>query len=576
MLTLIFILPLSAALICLALSRLIPTRWLGIGASIAMLAAGGILLDRGRVELPLTVINHTWAMIGDLPIHLGLRFNAANWPFALLTLFGGGLAIFALSMSLSHDLRGFGGLLAALIVSLLATIGGLAIEDLVILPVFWMAGAIGAFITLRASGAFNAQETPLAPVIAGGISALALLGAALLTNETPAGEPLPPIALICWLLVAMLASGAPPFHATIRVTSTAPAALAGVILALGLPLLSGYALIYFVATQGMLLPFVWQLMLAMFGVLALLGSAAGALGSTRARELVSWQFSAQMGLVLIATALGGTAVAAPALLFNTAITTLVATLGVAVLERRAGSDDLSEPATHGTLIFPGVAMLVAAASAIGAPGTWGMWARIWLFDELMRTTPWAIPLLLAGSALLAISYIAPIAVFWRGHVRTAGGVAAAAGLTAPLLAALPLIILGVAPQLAWDGWMASAQITLFHGEPGIPPALPDTTVQIACGAAALALLALPLVGARRLTRHQPQEREQPVGIFMPVALGQSLRPLARLADPDGFQYIWNLLLQFSGLIRQALALFERRYYLAGLLLAMIIVILIFV
>src|SRR4029079_18371282 len=136
-----------------------------------------------------------------------------------------------------------------------------------------------------------------------------------------------------------------------------------------------------------------------------------ALNTTRLRQLIGWQFSAQIGLVFLALAQAATL--APALLANAALTTLACYLAAAALERRAGTDDLAEIGAHGRLVLPGLAFLVGAASAVGLPGTWGWWTQSELIGGMLRDRPWAVTLLLAGSRLRALAYIAPLGGFWR-------------------------------------------------------------------------------------------------------------------------------------------------------------------
>src|SRR6185436_13771104 len=113
-------------------------------------------------------------------------------------------------------------------------------------------------------------------------------------SAAPAALATPAI-LVCWTIVTLLALGAPPFHAPFDEPAAAPAALAAALIPLGLPLLGGYALIRFATAQGEsgLSP-TWRLIWALLGLLALLLCAAGALNTTRVRQLIGWQFSAQI------------------------------------------------------------------------------------------------------------------------------------------------------------------------------------------------------------------------------------------------------------------------------------------
>ena len=588
MLIYIFALPLIAALLCLALSDRVPARWLGIGAAAALLACGVALLGaRLTGRLPLTLLDHAWLTLDDRIFALALVCDAANWGLVLLVLGGGGLALLALALAVPPTVRGFGGLFAAALLALLVVAAGLANRDAILLPFLWAMAALLIFLALRASGAMAGSDAPIIVLMAGLGGALLALGAVLAMAVTPLGVE--PLALIAWTLAGLLALGALPFHAPTQALAQAPAALAGALLAPGLPLLGGWALIRFAAAQGSALPPSWRIALALLGLLTLLACAAGALGTTRLRSLVGWQFGAQIGLVLLALAQSGVAqpagalapaTVAAALLANAAITTIACYLAVAVLERRAGTDDMAEIELREPLWLPGLVLLAGAASAVGLPGTWGLWTRRWLFDQLTQIMPWATPIVLAGSALLALAWLVPLTLFWR-RARPAATDQPHATSSRPsavmivgVAAAAPLLILGVAPQLAWNGWLAGLQDALAPGA-GVP-ALPSGIAQGICLVAALLLIVLPpFARSRRYAAANDQPRQ--AGIAAPSALGESLRGLAWMAiAPEAFARAWRGLLWLSRGLRYGMALFEQRYYLAGLLIAVILVIMLFI
>ena len=586
MLLLIVALPFVAALLCLALNRIVPTRALGLGVAATLVIAAAVLLFvRLRGGLPLALPAYAWAALDDRPVYLALRFDGASWPLALLVLGGGALAMWELAQAVPAGLHGFGGLFAALVLMVLASLAGLANQDPLLLPFAWALVTLFTAMALRASGATAGSDRLPVGVLAGLLGALVLLGAALALPPEEQVATVPPAVLAGWALVGLLAIGAPPFHASLDELSPAPSALMGILLALGLPLLGGHALMRFVAAQDGLPPH-WRTLLMVVGILTLLACAAGATATSSARRLIGWQFSAQMGLWLMAVGRGSAALnsAAPALLTNAVLTTLVCYLALAVLERRAGTDDLSVIGAPGPLVLPGLAFLIGAASAIGIPGTWGWWARRWLFDDVLRTVPWAVPVILAASALAALAYIAPLAAFWRdahsaptGRARQERSAPAPASLIGPALAALPLLIWGAMPQLAWMGWLSAAQVTLAPDAPAAPPALPGGWTRIAYAAAAILLL-LP-IGWRRSTPRcaQADPDVHAPGVLTPQALGHSLRGLAWLGSPSGlFERLWEGLLRLSRTIQRLLTPFERRYYLAGLMIALIVVILLLI
>jgi hypothetical protein len=137
------------------------------------------------------------------------------------------------------------------------------------------------------------------------------------------------------------------------------------------------------------------------------------------------------------------------------------------------------------------------------------------------------------------------------------------------IGAIPLLIFGIAPQVAWNGWLSSA--------PGaaVAPRLPGGLAQAVCAAAALLLVALPavlLLGRRSAAAAQAESS----GVVAPAALGESLEWLAWPGTATAaFAGLWHGLLRGSQVLWRGLLLLEQRYYLAGLLIAVIVVIMLF-
>ncbi|HEU4321657.1 MAG TPA: proton-conducting transporter membrane subunit [Roseiflexaceae bacterium] len=572
MLILAFAFPLLVALLCLALNQRVTTRALGLSAAAGAAVAGGSLLAavaQGERDLS----PQDWAATGDTAFRLSLSLDGLSLGPALLICFGGALALAALALALPARLRGFGGLFAALLLTLMATLAGIMLQESTLLPVAWALVAVLTFAALRASGTQSADPPLPIGLLAGLLSALALLGAALALRDLAPTDPPSLAVLVGWTLATLLAFGAAPLHGAFEEITAVPTGLAAPLLALGLPLLAGVALLREAAALVDLLP-IWRTTLTGLGLLALLCCSAGALRERRVNRILGWLFSAQLGLVLVALGQPSPVPtsAAPALLLNAALTTLTAYLAFEPLERSAGTDNLADLPARGRMAGPWLAMLIAAASAVGLPGTWGFWARQWLFGAPEASAVWMGPLLLAGSALMVVAYLAPLATLWRagGEQPSDGGLRAAQ--ICGLAAGLPLLALGAVPQLAWQTWGAQAQTALIP-DVTTTPQLPGLAGQIAGGLAALGLLALPalLGNARRRPLRDPEERS---GIQTPDALGESLRGLAWVGAPTGlFEGALAGLLAFSRGLRRLLALFEQRYYMAGLIVALIAVIL---
>jgi multicomponent Na+:H+ antiporter subunit A len=547
MLALSFILPLAAALACLGLNRAVPTRWCaGVAAAALALAALALAL----AQRDTTLFGITWATLADGPLRLEPGLEALTRPLGVGALAGGALALAGLALALPQDVRGFAGLPAALALTILATLCGLATRDAILTPALWMLAALAASATLRASGALPGSDAPLIVSLAGSFATLLLLAAGLL-GGTPG--------LVCTVVAVLLALGTAPFNAVAGAYGQAPAGLGGALMAFGPPLLGATTLLR--AAEAGFSP-VWKTALTLLGGLALLACAAGALGEQRGRRLVAWQHGAQSGLLLVAAAQGGAALAAaPWLLLGSAAATLTAGLAIAALERRAGTDDLGAAELQQPLAMPGLALLIAGAAAVGAPGTWSFWLRAPIYTSLSAgALGWLAGPLLAGTGLLALSYLAPLATLWRG---TQASPDARAGLQPiamiALLAGAPLLVLGAYPQLAG--------------------AAPFSRSATAAGiVAALSIALLPLVLLGRIARAAPASSdERPTGAVLPTALAESVAGLAWIGAPSAaLNMAWEGLLGLSQLLAQALLRFEQRYYMAGLMIALIIMILFFI
>jgi formate hydrogenlyase subunit 3/multisubunit Na+/H+ antiporter MnhD subunit len=575
MFLLTFALPFAAALLCLGLNRLVATRWLGVGAAGALVLAAGSLLGASERALPAL----TWAALGEQTVRLALAFDAASLPLAVLALCGGAFALLTLALTLPSDLRGFGGLFAALLLAVLATIAGLALQQPLLLPFAWSLAALFGFASLRASGTMAEVDRLPLGLLAGLAGALLLIGAALLPAGATADLPRTAAVLACATCVALLAFGAPFFHTHFDESAAAPAALVGILLPLGLPLLGGYVLIRVAAANEAAISPVLRMVWALLGLLTLLACAVGAARTTRLREILGWQLSAQLGLVFLAIAQTDALLphaGALALLLNAMLTSLAGYLAIAALERRAGTDDLAEIGAPGALALPGVVFLFSAAAALGLPGTWGWWLYSDLIAQVRTAMPWLIAPLLGASALRALAYLAPLAAFWRRSAqprRSRSFVVAQLGAAA---VALPLLVWGSLPQQAWSVWMLAAQRTFVEtAQPPAPPGLPQ---QLALFAAAAALIGLPLLaqGGRPRCAGSAQGVQNPA-LLTPEALGQSLRGVGWLANPAGFyRGAWAGLLRLTRGAAWILGLFEQRYYLAGLMIAIIIVIMLMI
>jgi formate hydrogenlyase subunit 3/multisubunit Na+/H+ antiporter MnhD subunit len=468
-------------------------------------------------------------------------------------------------------------MVASVVAVPLAAITGLANQDPALLPFAWIITALLTAAVLRGSGSQSGEEL-LPMLLVATLGGLLALTAALLFRALPATFSAPE-SLVAWTLLSLLAVGAPPFGGALVAAARAPAALAAVIVPFGMALLGGGTILRFAALQNDVASDRWRVALIILGLLTMVVSAAGASRAERARPLIGHLFTAQLAAVLIACGLGGVAVtvAAPALLVSAVLSTHALLLALAALERRAGSDELEAIGAHGPLALPAVGWLIAAASAVGVPGTLGFWGRLWLLEDVQRAAPWALAPLLAASTLLALALVAPLAALLRRAVPENASRPASLTAVVPALAALPLLLAGAAPDALGWSWLRLAQVALAPDAPAAAPPLPGAIGQVAAAASTAALLmVVPLALRGRARRAAPAADPPAEGVLTPAALGESLSGLSWLATPDNLlSGIWAALVGSGRGLARLLGLLEHRYYLAGLVIAMIVVLLVF-
>lgn len=570
------VLPLAGMVLLLALNRRVATRSAALGGA-GTLLLGALLLSGDRLSrgLPQTVIAHAWMR---LPEHdalmLTLTLDAVSWPLALLVYAGGAAAMVSAALALPPDLHGFGGMFAAFLAGLAAAAAGVMCETPLLLPFMPVVIGVAWFSALRASGALAGSTAPLTLALGSGVAALALLAAALVERAGGTGQA-SAIIVACAVIAALLLCGCAPAHATIAAASMAPAALAAFV-ALGLPLAGAVALLRLLPGQLALLSDQGRGVLLAIGLLAVLSAAARALWSRALRQIVVAQFSAQLGLVLVCAGCGEEAFAAvaPGLVVNAVLTTLALMIGVVALERRSDSNDLMALRPDASLWPASLGVFIAAASSAGVPGTWGMWPRLWLLDAVSGAAPWIVAPLLAGSGLLALALVAPLAGFWRvAAMAPAPAPASVTGILAVAVAA-PLLVMGATPGATWNFWFAAAQAQLAPAATGVPR-LPALTGQIATAGASCALIALAVLARRARLRRAPPADERLDGVLTPDAAGAALYGMAWLAAPTVPAPSRSVVARIEPRARQGLLVLAKRYYLAVVVVVLIVMILVF-
>lgn len=579
MVYLAFALLVIAAAACLGFSRIVPTRILGFLAAAVTFAAVILLLVGQSRGLAGNVPPIVWAVVEDVTITVSPQFGGVALVLASLLLGGATLALLDLALALAPAVRGFGGLFAWILLALAAALPGLSSTSMVI-PFSWASVVLLSYGAVRASGALNRVEQIPQGLALGLLASVLLMVGLLFTTPDGTGLTGGVSAFVCIVLACLMLTGMAPFRNTLDEAVLAPAALGGLLYGVLLPMLALGTLLRFVTgfrleELALDMPLLWRGLLFAGGLLSLLAGAAGALREHSLRHILSWQATSQAGLVVLAIGLQDT-LATLALLGNLALSTLVGALAVSVVERLTGSDDFTQLQSGTDLRFPGLLWVIGAASALGLPGLWGFWARLWLFQSIVAQAAWLAPPVLAASVLLFLAYLSPLVRFWWTSSSTQvvpfslSALQAAVNPFLPvlLLAPLPLLIAGLFPQLVWTGFLATAQ--------AVSNGVRVSTTGQGAGlvVVVLAVVLLRIVGGRKATRRTLSDEDMEPVVLAPDALGANLAFLALIGRPINLiQGMWESLQALGQVVHTAMALFEQRFYLAGVLLAIISLIL---
>lgn len=566
-----FLLLLGAAALCFGLSSRIATRQIGMLAAGASAVAGLALVVLARLQ-PLPLESHVfrWVVPDSLILDFLLRLDLPAFGLSLLVLFGGALALLLVSLALAPGLRGFGALFGCALVVLATSVLALLCVSPLAWPIIWAALGLASFATAWSSGTLReGVDSSFNLLYSLPASLLLLIG--LLLSGDPANGAIQGIgAACCVVLATALAAGLPPFRSSLDNLLSGPAALSGLLTGLGLPLVALATLWRLIETSPDLQQsLLWRYGLAAYGVLSLAVCAAGALRERTLKAIIGWLIGAQGSIILVALALLGldeTSNSPTLLISNFALSTLACATTVAVLERFGRGDDYTrieheaQPLDRNSARLLALSWGLASASALGLPPLWGFWGYRKLLEGAMTSSPWVVPPLLFGLTLLAFALLLPLGGFLSTALKRQTSEAAPANRTT-LVALIPtayLLLVGLVPSLGWP-----------------LVAIPRPLAQaVAWGAFALTIGGLLLV--RRMRAPTPRsDTDAPSAILAADSLAESMEVLAWSGRPDGlFAGFWQVVMLIGNGLQFIMSLFERRYYLAGVLLALLSILLI--
>lgn len=507
----------------------------------------------------------TWSIVNGRPATLRLVPTELAGLVAIVLLLAGAVTAGGIAWTLGRAGRAFGlvfaGLLILLLGDLLALYSDSVIGIIGGLGVAWLGGTIMQQATTVHNSEANFGGLPLL-VIA---SSLLMFGAA----PQFAGGTITPV---WWLLgCAMLMVLAPRWSAT----QTTPLLIRAPVLALGLPMLGGALLLRYASETAQTWSNATTLAL-LIGALTVFGLAAiNALVARRISTAWSWQLVAQLALIALVWGTGRPEALpmAGGLLIHTIVTTTSMALALGQFERVARSDAFATlPPLPQPLRRAGLAYGLAALSCAGFPPLLGYALRRVVLLLVAIEQPWVQPILLAGSTLLALSYVPTLAAFFRRPTfKSPLGTIDQRGGGWPLALMGGLLLGGLVPDLAWQAAL---------GDPAGRVQLPPANIFVQTGLTALlTLIVLGLVN-RALRNPRPvagfaggEPLDEEPGWALPFeGLRRVLRPLVIAEQHPGQaagRWAEERREQWTEL-RQAL---ERRYYLAVVVVSLIAVLL---
>lgn len=558
---------LATAALCFGLNRIASTRILGfVAAGATLLAAIVATLAPPR-------------SLEQMPIE-ALRLGAARFSFwsglvgteravALALLGGGSAALLSLASGVSVTVRGFGTVFGWALISLAAALLSIVTPPLsLVQPLAWAVLALAGYSSIRASGATIQSDLP--PLgVAFGLGASALLMAALIVVWASPSEVQPPAwptAVLALLAVLGLTGGA-PFMLARDEAAIAPAPLGALIFGLGAPA-AGLGWLLRALSSLAVVPDSWGVALGLIGGVSALACSAAALGEQRLRPLLLRIWGAQAALVVAAIGLAGPhgAIAGSSLLIGAMLGAVAGAAAAASLERHTGSDDY----TVSGIAAPRLALagwVIGAGAGLGLPPLWSFWGMFWFLVAAQEQRPWLAALTLATLVLQALALLAPLAAM-LGPGRSVSQRATWAEAAPVAAVGAGLLGLGILPHLAWTFWLRE----IPEASP-TPPVTPEGYSAALIGGGLLAALVILLTRARSERELTLDRDEEPVRLS-PVGLSTALRPLAWLAHPASlWRRLWTALLRLCELLRFSMRIFEQRYYLLGVLAALITVML---
>jgi hypothetical protein len=557
---------LLSAAACFGLDRHMPTRRIGLTlAAISVLAAIALALEPW---VPFTFSAVELLQLGDVSFSLAPTL-ADEWRLlAISTLTIGGMAMLVLAEALPPTVTGFGTIFVWTILALASTLLNLAAPpESLITPLAWTLATVTCFAAIQASGGLAQYDRIPHGLVFGLIAAGIWLGAIIIRSRLLPGDNLGTAIVGGGLLLATLAlTGAAPFAGALDDAAEAPATLGSLIYSLVLPTVGLSSLIRAYALVPSI-PATWEFTLIGVGSIGVLASAAAVHAEQRLRLRLARFTSMQISLIVAGIGVVGVTGIIPTftLLLSMQIATLAMAVAITVVEQTVGDDDLTHNPTRKPPFWAGWLWLASGAAIVGLPPFASFWSRLWTLTPIGQAAVWALPIIIAGAALSMAAVITALPHFW-GYSSAQEQVSK--GRSSQVIGGVSIgviVIGGLWPHLLWSAIPAQSVA-----------AVPiDAQLQAGIILLALIIAAGAWYATRITSGRQPGQTEDGTARLTGAAIIESLAPLIQLSYPRRILHTtWGAIIWLSDQLRLAVSFFEQRFYLLGVLLALILIMLI--
>jgi len=143
-----------------------------------------------------------------------------------------------------------------------------------------------------------------------------------------------------------------------------------------------------------------------------------------------------------------------------------------------------------------------------------------------------------------------------------------------IILAAVIFIGGIIPRFLWTLWLVPLQNRFAIDAVITPPTLPSFEQQLALAGAAVLIVVLPLLASLTRQRQMAGPNEQATVAVPSQATAESLSLLTGIVRADWLLGgAWQVLIRIGGAIQWILRLGEERYYVAGLVMGLIVIVL---